>query len=65
MRRNGKLIAADIRVQIGRIRPVAQQEGLSPSSLDRIAKVERVVPKMQALSSLSRGMGGRRSVNWT
>ena len=48
VRRNGKLIAADLRAQISRIHTVAQQEGLSPSSLDRIAKAERVVPKMQA-----------------
>ena len=48
VRRNGKLIAADIQAQIDRVRTVAQHEGLSQSCLDRIAKAERVVPKMQA-----------------
>lgn len=48
VRRNGQLIATDIREQITTIRTVAQQEGLSQSCLDRIDKAERVVPKMQA-----------------
>ena len=48
VRRNGQLIAADIRAQIETIRTVAQHEHLSQSSLDRIDKAERVVPKMQA-----------------
>ena len=48
VRRNGKLIAADIQAQIDRVRTVAQHEGLSQSCLDRIEKAERVVPKMQA-----------------
>jgi Family of unknown function (DUF6399) len=48
VRWNGQLIASDIRTQIGTIRTIAQHEPLSPSSLDRIAKAERVVPKMQA-----------------
>ena len=48
MRRNGRLIAADIHKQIDTIRRVAQQEGLSQTCLDRIDKAERVVPKMQA-----------------
>jgi Family of unknown function (DUF6399) len=48
VRRNGQLIAADIQGHIEQIRTIAQQEGLSPSSLERIAKAERVVPKMQA-----------------
>jgi len=48
VRRNGQLIASDIRDQIEAIRSVAQQEHLSQSSLDRIDKAERVVPKMQA-----------------
>jgi hypothetical protein len=48
VRRNGQLIAADIQAQIETIRTVAQQESLSRSCLDRIAKAERVVPKMQA-----------------
>ena len=48
VRRNGKLIAAEIQAQIETIRTVAQQESLSQSCLDRIEKAERVVPKMQA-----------------
>jgi uncharacterized protein YukE len=48
VRRNGRLIAADIRAQIGIIRSVAQHEGLAQTCLDRIDKAERVVPKMQA-----------------
>jgi transposase len=48
VRRNGRLIAADIREQIGSIRSVAQHEGLTQPCLDRIDKAERVVPKMQA-----------------
>jgi hypothetical protein len=47
-RRNGKLIASDIQRQIDTIRTIAQQEGLSEACLARIAKAERVVPKMQA-----------------
>ena len=48
VRRNGRLIAADIQGQIDTIRSVAQHEGLSQSCLERIEKAERVVPKMQA-----------------
>jgi hypothetical protein len=48
VRRNGKLIAGDIQVHIDTIRTIAQQEHLSETCLDRIAKAERVVPKMQA-----------------
>lgn len=48
VRRNGKLIARDIQQQIDTIRTIAQQEGLSEACLARIAKAERVVPKMQA-----------------
>lgn len=48
VRRNGRLIAADIRAQIGIIRNVAQHEGLAQTCLDRIDKADRVVPKMQA-----------------
>ena len=47
MRRNGQLIASDIQGHIEQIRSVVQQEGLSQSGLERIAKAERVVPKMQ------------------
>jgi Family of unknown function (DUF6399) len=48
VRRNGKLIAGDIQVHIDTIRTIAQQEHLSETCLDRIAKAERVVPKRQA-----------------
>jgi hypothetical protein len=48
VRRNGRLIAADIQTQIDTIRGVAQHEGLSQACLERIEKAERVVPKMQA-----------------
>ena len=48
VRRNGKLIAADIQHHIATICTIAQQEGLSEVCLERIAKAERVVPKMQA-----------------
>jgi hypothetical protein len=47
-RRNGRLIAADIRQQMATIRTIAQQEQLSQACLERIDKAERVVPKMQA-----------------
>ena len=47
VRRNGQLIACDIQAHIDPIRTVAQQEGLSQSSLERIDKAERVVPKIQ------------------
>jgi Family of unknown function (DUF6399) len=48
VRRNGKLIASDIQHQIDAIRTIAQQESLSQACLERIAKAERVVPKMRA-----------------
>ena len=48
VRRNGPLIASDIQAQLRTIRTVAQDEHLSQSSLKRIDKAERVVPKMQA-----------------
>lgn len=48
VRRNGKLIAGDIQPHIDTIRTIAQQAGLSETCLERIAKAERVVPKMQA-----------------
>jgi hypothetical protein len=48
VRRNGKLIAADIRAQLDQIRLMAQHEGLSQICLDRLANAERVVPKMPA-----------------
>jgi hypothetical protein len=48
VRRNGTLIARDIQSHIATIRAVAQHEHLSQACMDRIAKAERVVPKMQA-----------------
>jgi hypothetical protein len=58
VRRNGRLIASDLGTQIETIRTVAPQENLSQSSLDRIDKAERVVPKMQAtIEVVSRYVG--------
>jgi Family of unknown function (DUF6399) len=48
VRRNGQLIASDVRAHLETIRTVAQHEQLSQRSLDRIDKAERGVPKMQA-----------------
>jgi hypothetical protein len=48
VRRNGKLIASAIHEHIATVRTIAQQEQLSETCLDRIAKAERVVSKMQA-----------------
>jgi hypothetical protein len=48
VRRNGKLIAGDIQRHIDTLRTIAQQEHLSEKCLERTAKAERVVPKMQA-----------------
>jgi len=48
VRRNGRLIAADIQGQIDTMRSVAQYAGLSQTCLERIDKAERVVSKMQA-----------------
>ena len=48
VRRNGRLIATDIRTQMESICTVAQHEQLSQRCLERIDKAERVVPKMQA-----------------
>jgi Family of unknown function (DUF6399) len=48
VRRNGKLIAGDLQQHIDTIRTIAKHEGLSESCIERIAKAERVVPKMQA-----------------
>jgi hypothetical protein len=59
VRRNGQLIASDIRDQIATIRTVAQHEHLSQSSLDRIDKAERVVPKMQATIEFVSGYVGQ------
>ena len=59
VRRNGQLIAADMQGHIEQIRTIAQQEGLSPSSLARIDKAERVVPKMQATIECVSRYGGQ------
>ena len=48
VRRNGRLIAADIHTQIATIRTIAQHEGLSQTCLERLDKAARVVPQMQA-----------------
>jgi hypothetical protein len=48
VRRNGKLIASDVQRHIATIRTIAQHEHLSETCLERIAKAERVLPKMQA-----------------
>ena len=48
VRRNGKLIAAEIQEHIDTVRTIAQHEELSQTCLDRIEKAERVIPKMQA-----------------
>ena len=48
VRRNGKLIGSDIQEHIATLRTIAQQEQLSATCLERIAKAERVVPTMQA-----------------
>jgi hypothetical protein len=48
VRRNSKLIAGDIQRHIDTIRTIAQYEHLSATCPERIAKAERVVPKMQA-----------------
>jgi hypothetical protein len=60
VRRNGQLIAADIRTQIETIRTIAQHEHLSQRSLDRIDKAERVVPKLQATIEFVSGYVGQR-----
>ena len=48
VRWNGKLIAGDMQRHIDTLRTIAQQEHLSETYLERIAKAERVVPQMQA-----------------
>ena len=48
VRRNGQRIASDMQGHIEQIRTIAQHEGLSQRSVERLEKAERVVPKMQA-----------------
>jgi predicted RNA-binding Zn ribbon-like protein len=60
VRRNGTLIAGDIQQHIDTIRTIAQQAGLSETCLERIAKAERVVPKMQATLEFVSGYGRQR-----
>jgi hypothetical protein len=59
VRRNGQLIASDIQGHIEQVRAIAQHEGLSQSCLERIAKAERVVPKMQATIAFVSGYVGQ------
>ena len=59
VRRNGQLIAADIQGHIAQVRAIAQHEGLSQSCVERIAKAERVVPKMQATIAFVSGYVGQ------
>ena len=47
-RRNGPLLAGDIPQHLDTSRPIAHQEGLSATWLDRIAQAARVVPTMHA-----------------
>src|SRR5207302_1443233 len=56
---NGKLIARDIQQHIDTMRTIAHQEGLSQACLDRIAKAQRVIPKMQATIEFVSGYGRR------
>ena len=62
VRRNGRLIAADLQGHIDEIRTIAEQERLSQRCLERIEKAERVVPKMQATIDFVSGYV-RRQVN--
>jgi len=59
VRRNGQLIAADIQEHIKQARAIAQHEGLSQHCFARIAKAERVVPKMQATIEFVSGYVGQ------
>jgi hypothetical protein len=59
VRRNGQLIASDIQGHIEQVRAIAQHEGLSQSCVERIAKAERVVPKMQATIAFVSGYVGQ------
>ncbi len=53
--RNGTLLAGDIQQPIATMRTMAQQAGLSETGLARIAKAERVVPKMPATIAFGSG----------
>ena len=59
VRRNGPLIITDIQAHIEQVRTIAQHEGLSQNCLERIAKAERVVPKMQATIEFVSGYVGQ------
>lgn len=48
VRRNGRLMASDIQAHIEQVRALAQHEGRSQTSVERLEKAERVVPKRQA-----------------
>ena len=62
VRRNGRLIAADMQGHIDAIGTIAQQESLSQSCVERSEKAARVVPKMQATIECISGYV-RREVN--
>jgi hypothetical protein len=47
-RRNGSIVADSLQHKIDSIRNAALTEGIGESSMDRIAKAERVIPKMKA-----------------
>jgi hypothetical protein len=57
VRRNSQRIAADSQAHLETIRPVAQDEQLSQSRLNRLEKAERVVPNMQATIACVSGYG--------
>ena len=55
VRRNSQRSAGDIQQHIDTMRTIAQQEGLSETCRERIAKAERVVPTMQATIEFGSG----------
>jgi hypothetical protein len=57
VRRNGKLIASDSQRHIDTIRTMAQQEHLSETCLERMAKAKRMIPTMQATIACVAGYG--------
>jgi len=58
VRRNGQRIAANMQEHIDQMRTVAQQDGRSQNCLERLAKAECVVPKMQGtIEFVSRYVG--------
>ncbi len=59
VRRNARLMASDLQGHIDEGRPVAQQDGLIQSCVERIEKAERVVPKRQATIAFVSGYGAQ------